>query len=69
MKEWLLARDYSKNVVNEQFIKVFFDIPFVVKLIRDLLLFLHRDEEVQKIFLSSVMASYKSPRKKKRLNK
>ena len=62
MKEWFLVRDYSENVVNEQIIKVFFRIPLVVKLIKDLLSFLYSDEEVQKIFLPSPMVSYRSSR-------
>ena len=84
MKEWFLARDYPKNVVNKQFNKVVFgksqpsrknsqnDAIFVVtyhlkfeklgKLIKDLLLFLYRDEEVQNVF-SPPMVSYRSARK------
>ena len=72
MKEWFLARDYPKNVVNKQINKVVFGksqpsrknsqngAPFVVtyhlkfeklgKLIKDLLLFLYRDEEAQNVF-------------------
>ena len=52
MKEWFLARDYPKNVVNE-----------LGKLIKDLLSFLYSDQEVQKVFSSPPMVSYRSTRK------
>ena len=85
MKEWVLARDYPKNAVNEQITKVVFGknqpskknsengVHFVVtydpkvkkleKLIKDLLPFLYRDEEVQKVFSPPPMVSYRSARK------
>ena len=79
MKEWFLATDYPKNMVNEQINKVVFGKShisrknFVVtyhlkslkfgKLIKDLLPFLYSDEEVQKFFSPPPMVSYRSARK------
>ena len=85
MKEWFLAGDYPKIVVNEQINKVVSGknqlsrknsengVPFVVtyhpkvkklgKLINDLVPFLYNDEEVQKVFSSPPMVSYRSARK------
>ena len=68
MKEWFSARGYSENIANEEIVEVFFGISFLVTLIKDLFSFLYSDEEVQKIFFPSPMASYRRARKNKRLN-